>query len=130
MIARFHLHQNKAPSALPYILNLKNNYTFLLPPPELKNKNSDQKREETARSFCKQLNGRSNKYRKACLKLITRIKINPTALSFCDQLKTTSYFKVEDKFKCLKSLTVSELPSLNRLKKYIKKLSNQAQTKL
>ena len=118
MIARFHLHQNKPHSARPYMLNLIKDYAFLLPPsePRRKNKNSDHQIEKAEANFCKQMTEKPNNDKKTCLKFVTGQKINPSALSFCAQLKTSSYFKEEDKFKCLKSLNVSKLPSLKSLK--------------
>ncbi|MDE0119505.1 MAG: outer membrane protein assembly factor BamD [Bdellovibrionales bacterium] len=140
MIARFHLHQNKAHSALPYMRNLVKDYSSLLPPKEPKNKNSNQ--QKAAVDFCKQLTGKApltpaskgasftgskkpDKDKKNCLKFIAGRRINPSSISFCNQLKISSYFKTKDKLKCLKSLNVSELPSLKSLKEHIKKLNSQ-----
>lgn len=41
MIARFHLHQGKPHSALPYVLKLMNDYSFLLPSKDTTEKHSD-----------------------------------------------------------------------------------------
>ena len=110
MIARFHLNQGKPHSALPYMLNLMQDYSFLLPTEENnKSKIQAQKEKKITSSLiqlCDELHSPKDSFVPShglkCLKIIANKKMDESAVRFCGQLKKTSPGEKDNRWECLK----------------------------